>query len=72
MKITLRAARVNAGLTRQEAAKKIGVTFMSIANWEKGKAIKRKHLEKLLEVYGVKIENVKLEYEETITKNKIV
>lgn len=72
MKITLKAARVNAGLTRQEVAEKIGVTIVSIANWEKGKAIKRENLEKLLKVYEIKFENLKLEYEEKTILNKIV
>ncbi len=72
MKITLKAARVNAGLTRQEVAEKIGVTIVSIANWEKGKAIKRENLEKLLKVYEIKLENLKLEYEEKTILNKIV
>ncbi len=34
MKISLAAARVNAGLTQREAAEKIGVTRITIQNWE--------------------------------------
>ena len=37
-KISLRAARVNAGLTQSEAAKKIGVSRDTIINWESGKS----------------------------------
>jgi len=36
-KITLAAARVNAGLTQTEAAEKIGVSQTTISNWETGK-----------------------------------
>lgn len=36
-KITLRAARVNAGLTLEAAAKKIGVNSDTLSRWEKGK-----------------------------------
>lgn len=34
-KITLKAARVNAGLTQTELAKKIGKSEATIINWEK-------------------------------------
>ena len=37
MKISLKAARVNAGMTQNEAARKAGVSKSSIINWEKGK-----------------------------------
>jgi len=35
-KISLRAARVNAGLTQDRAAKALGVTRKTLQNWEKG------------------------------------
>ena len=38
MQITLRAARVNAGLTQKEAAQKIGVSLASLKNYEAGKS----------------------------------
>ena len=37
MEITLAAARVNAGLTQTEAAAAIGVSQVTISNWETGK-----------------------------------
>lgn len=37
-KMTLRAARVNAGLSRGKAAVKIGVSESTIKNWEIGKS----------------------------------
>lgn len=36
-KITLAAARVNAGLTQEQLAEKLGVTRKTYANWETGK-----------------------------------
>ena len=39
IKISLAAARVNAGLTQEAAAKKMGVTKQTIINWEKGKVV---------------------------------
>ena len=36
-KISLRAARVNADLTRQQIADKMGVSLKTVGNWETGK-----------------------------------
>lgn len=36
-KISLEAARVNAGLTQKELAEKLGVSNTTIVNWEKRK-----------------------------------
>jgi len=38
MKMTLKAARINAKLTQTELAKKVGVTKKTICYWENGKA----------------------------------
>lgn len=35
MQITLKAARVNAGLTIKEACKKIGISHGTLVKWEK-------------------------------------
>lgn len=35
LKITLKAARVNAGLTQEEAAKAIGISARTYLSWEK-------------------------------------
>lgn len=37
MKISLKAARVNAGLTQMEAARELGIAPLTIVNWENGK-----------------------------------
>lgn len=36
VKLTLKAARVNAGYTQEEAGKRIGVSKDVISNWERG------------------------------------
>lgn len=38
-KITLEAARVNAGLTQKEVAERMGVNRATIMNWESGKIV---------------------------------
>lgn len=51
-KITLEAARINAGLKIEEAAEKIGVSRSSIVNWEKDSSnIKISYLEKIEKAY---------------------
>ena len=41
IQITLAAARVNAGYTQEEVAKKMGVSKQTIINWEKGRIAPR-------------------------------
>ena len=54
MKISLRAARVNADLTQQEVADKIGVSKHTIINWERGRTKPKKHiLIALSSIYGI-------------------
>ena len=36
VKISLRAARVNAGFSQKEAADRLGVSNKTLGNWEKG------------------------------------
>lgn len=59
MKITLRAARINAGLTQSEAAKKLDVSKDSISNWERGKTFPDVSLLKKIEsLYGVDYKDI--------------
>ncbi len=52
VRITLRAARVNADLTLTEAAELIGVTRTTLSNWERGKTEpKSSQIEKMSQVY---------------------
>lgn len=38
MKITFKAARVNAGMTQKEAAKLMHISNVTLVNWENGKS----------------------------------
>lgn len=59
MTITLKAARVNKGLTQPEAASLIGVSKTTIINWERGKSFPDvKEIKKIEEVYGIGYNNI--------------
>ena len=56
MVISLRAARINKGLTQYEVAKLTGVSISTISNYETGKTIpKWDVLQNLSDIYGVDI-----------------
>ena len=58
-KLTLKAARVNAGLTQVEAAKKIGISDATLLNYEKGRAVPDvRVLKRIEDVYGVEYKNI--------------
>ena len=60
IEITLKAARVNAGLTQEQVMEKTGFSRQTLIRWESGKTSPK--LEKLLrlcELYGVPIECIK-------------
>lgn len=53
-KISLKAARVNANLSQQAAAKRIGVAVSTLRNWEAGKTFPTKpKIDRICEVYGI-------------------
>ena len=55
-KIKLKAARVNAGLTQTEVARKLNRNKQTIVNWEKGfTQIKVNDLLALSELYGIPV-----------------
>lgn len=57
MRLTLRAARVNAGLTQQQVLEATGYARSTLARWEKGKTRPRVNdLEVLCKLYGVPVE----------------
>lgn len=63
IKITLAAARVNAGLTQKQLAKKCGVSESAVLNWENGKnAPKLKYLPALERAFGISLDYVKIPY----------
>lgn len=52
-RFTIEQARVAAGLTQEELAKRIGVSRISVGNWERGvKAPNRKHFLAILAATG--------------------
>jgi len=59
--ISLKAARVNAGLTQDEAAKAIGKNKQTLVNWETGRTkIPAQSLFALSDLYKVPVENLRL------------
>lgn len=59
MQISLKAARVNAGMRQTDAAHAIGVDKCTIGNWEKGKTAPRApQLQDLCRVYGVSVDDI--------------
>lgn len=59
MKITLKAARINAGFTQDNAAKEIGVSSDTIRNWETGKTFPNiEQVKKILNLYNADIDDV--------------
>ena len=61
LKISLAAARVNAELSQRDVAGMLKVGQQTILNWEKGKvAIPVFQLERLVEIYQIPIENIRI------------
>lgn len=59
LKISLAAARVNARLTQEEVAKKLGKNKQTIVNWENGKTIiDTANFALLSEIYGIPQSNI--------------
>ncbi len=59
MAMTLKALRVNRGLTQIEAAEKMDVNPATISNWEMGKTMpSRKMLETICDVYGCTVDDI--------------
>lgn len=57
--ITLKAARVNVGLTRAAVAEKLDISISTVKNWENGKTFpKQPQIEQLCEIYGVAYDNI--------------
>lgn len=57
LKIKLKAARVNAGMTQEDVAKTIGRNKQTIVNWENGVTeIRARDLIRLSELYEIPIE----------------
>ena len=61
MQITLRAARVNAGLTQEQVHQSTGIARSTLKRWERGETSpKVTELADLCELYGIPVEQIKL------------
>lgn len=59
MAITIKAARVNKGLTQVEAAKELGVSKDSLWNYENGRSYPDiRIVKKMVELYGISYDNL--------------
>jgi transcriptional regulator with XRE-family HTH domain len=59
LKITLAAARVNAGFTQKEVADMLDVSNKTICNWENGKSFPSpKQIDMLCELYSISYDNI--------------
>lgn len=59
MRITLKAARVNKGMTQAEVANSLNVTKKTVCYWENGKTMpKVDKIEPLCNLYGVTYDDI--------------
>ena len=75
LKISLKAARVNAGLKQDDVAKEIRKTKQTIVNWETGRReIDRANFEALCRLYSVTVDDILLPIRFTLSEqaNKAV
>lgn len=61
LRISIKAARVNAGMSQKDAALALGISKDTLGNWEKGKTAPRATmLTKFSEVYQIPIDAISL------------
>lgn len=59
MAITLKSARINAGFSRTDAAKKLGISVSTLYNYEKGIRFPNVKIIRQIEaIYGVNYNNI--------------
>lgn len=59
LKITLKAARVNANLTIRQSAKKIGVSASTLIKWEKNpESVAPEKQRRISDAYDMPIDNI--------------
>lgn len=59
MRITLRAARINKGLTQEDVAKALNVTKKTVGSWEKGTTKpKLDKIEPLCSLFGCSYDDI--------------
>lgn len=67
MQITLKAARVNAGYTQGEAAKRLGTNVQSLVDYEAGRTMPNVDMvKKMIVLYGVPFDCLNFYPEATI------
>ena len=59
LRITLEAARVNAGMLQKEVCERLGVSLTTLVNWESGKTMPSvdRALE-LANLYGIRLDDI--------------
>lgn len=71
LKITLEAARVNAGFSQEDVTKEVNISKTTLVNWEKGRTFPDvSKFEELCNLYGVKKDNIFLNYNSTKSRKK--
>lgn len=59
LQISLAAARVNAGLTQEDVARKMQISKQTVVNWEKGRVKpKLAQLEMMCRLYNIGLDNI--------------
>lgn len=59
IQISLAAARVNAGLTQEDVAKRMQVSKTTVVNWEKGRTVPRiPEIEMMSRMYNIPQDNI--------------
>ena len=59
VKISLRAARVNAGLSQKEVAISLGISNKTLSNWENGDTFpSAQNIERLCELYKLSYDEI--------------
>lgn len=58
-KMSLKAARVNAGYSQKEAANKLGVSNGTLCNWENGKSFPNvEQVDRICKLYGLTYDDI--------------
>ena len=69
LKISLKAARVNADMTQDDVAKEVRKTKQTIVNWETGRReIDRANFEALCRLYKVSVDDILLPSKFTLSE----
>ena len=73
IKITLEAARVNAGLSQKEVADKLKVSNRTVCNWENGNTFpSAEKIDALCKLYGIPYDNINFLPNDSLKENSEV